>query len=266
MYTTGGWSWELDPADQPYPDYVADPRRPSMNVSTALFSSHVPRTTSRRVLLDAGTRYTAFKVTDPAGINELAVDLEAGLFAQFDAGHSLDNIGWDGVFGAFLVQSWSETVIWRGGYRHLSAHLGDEYIEATGRRRTGYTREGFVLGVCYRWSDPVMIYVEPDWAWYLGNSERQKRWAMAGGLQYEGSRSLWNGTTAVYAGLHVRAFQESGWNPDVVGQIGLHVTRDPRSANLRLALGGYVGRAILGEYALDFYEAYASLGVMLDFY
>ena len=38
----------------------------------------------------------------------------------------VDNIGWDGRYGMFAVWDWSNKVVARVGYRHLSAHLGDE--------------------------------------------------------------------------------------------------------------------------------------------
>jgi hypothetical protein len=38
----------------------------------------------------------------------------------------VDNIGWDGRYGMFAVWDRSNKVVARVGYRHLSAHLGDE--------------------------------------------------------------------------------------------------------------------------------------------
>ena len=35
---------------------------------------------------------------------------------------------------------------------------------------------------------------------------------------------------------------------------------------LRLGLEGYVGRSILGEFALDYYDAYLALLLMFDWY
>jgi hypothetical protein len=73
-------------------------------------------------------------------------------------------------------------------------------------------------------------------------------------------------STAFYAAAHVRAFAETSWDPGVSVQTGFHVKRDQRSANLRLGLEGYVGRAILGEFALDYDEAYLTAGIFFDFY
>jgi hypothetical protein len=85
----------------------------------------------------------------------------------------------------------------------------------------------------------------------MGNENRQKRWAAEGGIQYEGPRDMWNNGTAFYAAAHVRAFDETDWEPGLSVQTGFHVKRDERSSNLRLGLEGCVGRAILGEFTLD---------------
>ena len=261
------WLLELDPDDQPYPDYLADPRRPRMEVGVGVADSDIPDTSSARVMLDLGTRYTLLKITPSrAGKNEFALDIEGCLFTQFDPGNSLDNIGWDGRYGIFAVWDWSDKVAARIGYRHISAHLGDEYIEETGRQRIGYTRDDLALGLAYHLNERVLIYVEPNWAWSLGNENRQKRWAAEGGIQYEGPRHMWNSSTAFYAAAHVRAFDETDWEPGVSMQTGVHVKRDARSSNLRFGLEGYVGRAILGEFALDYDEMYLTAGIFFDFY
>ncbi|MBC2709554.1 MAG: DUF1207 domain-containing protein [Desulfosarcina sp.] len=261
------WVLELDPDDQPYPDYVADPRRPRMHVGIGVANSDIPETSSGRVMLDLGTRYTLFKIqTDPSGINEFSLDIEGGLFTQFDPGNGLDNIGWDGRYGIFAVWDWSDKVVARAGYRHISAHLGDEYIENTGRQRINYARADLAFGLGYFLSDEILIYVEPSWACSMGNEARQKPWAVEGGLQYQEPHNMWNGSTAFYAAAHVRAFEETSWDPGVSAQVGFHITRDQRSSNLRLGLEGYIGRAILGEFALDYDEAYLTAGFFLDFY
>ncbi len=192
--------------------------------------------------------------------------MEGALFTQFDLMNSLDSVGWDGRFGVWAVHDWSHRVVWRAGYRHLSAHLGDEYIEITGRKRVGYTRDMLALGVSFLADEHLTVYVEPTWAWGLGNPDRQKRWSVEGGISYTGPQVLWNGSTAWYGGVHVRSFQETGWEPGISVQTGYRVKRDPGSSNLRLAVEGYVGRAILGEFALDYHDAYLTLGLIIDFY
>lgn len=261
------WLLELDPDDQPYPDYLADPRRPRMEVGVGVADSEIPSTSSTRVMLDLGTRYTLLKITPiKEGKNEFALDIEGGLFTQFDPGNGLDNIGWDGRYGVFAVWDWSDKIVARVGYRHISAHLGDEYIEQTGRQRINYTRDDLAFGLGYYLSETILVYAEPSWAWSMGNENRQKRWAAEGGVQYEGPRDMWNDSTAFYLAAHVRTFAETDWDPGLSVQAGVHVKRDQRSSNLRLGVEGYIGRAVLGEFALDYDEMYLTAGIFFDFY
>jgi hypothetical protein len=108
------WLLELDPDDQPYPDYLADPRRPRMEVGVGVADSEIPSASSTRVMLDLGTRYTLLKITPvKEGKNEFALDIEGGLFTQFDPGNGLDVIGWDGRCGVFA--GWTGATRWRRG-------------------------------------------------------------------------------------------------------------------------------------------------------
>ncbi|MEH6471673.1 MAG: DUF1207 domain-containing protein [Halopseudomonas sp.] len=266
MVGRGGRVWEFDPNDQPYPAYVADPRRPRMNVSIGWTNTDIPETSSGRIMLDAGTRYTLFKVSNPNSANEFAIDIEGGLFTQFDLGNQLDSIGWEGVYGIYGVYEWNNTLDMRFGYKHLSAHLGDEYIETTGRERVGYTRDALIAGFAWRLDNAWTAYVEPSWAFGMGNEERQERLGIDGGAQYQGPFDLWNGNMAFYGAAHVRAFKESNWKPGITGQLGYLIKRDTSSSNLRLVLEAYTGRAILGEFALDYDETYLTAGFIFDFY
>lgn len=261
------WTWEFDPAIQPYPEYVADPRRPRMQVAIGAFDSDISDTSSGRIMLDAGTRYSLFHVkTDSKSIDEFALDIEGALFTQFDTGNKLDVVGWDGIFGVLAVYDWNDRLNVRAGYRHLSAHLGDEYQENTNRPRINYTRDALVLGLAWEYENGVTTYVEPSWAWGLGNDDLQESWAILGGLQYEGPFEYWNGSAAFFSGTHVRSFEESDWELDVSAVAGYLVKRDARSSNVRFQLEFYHGRAILGEFAFDNDETYLTAGVVFDFY
>lgn len=261
------WTWEFDPATQPYPEYVADPRRPRMQVGLSAIDSDISETSSGRIMLDAGTRYTLFHVkTDSEGIDEFALDIEGALFTQFDTGNKLDVVGWDGVFGVLAVYDWDDQLNLRVGYRHLSAHLGDEYQENTDRERINYTRDALVLGLAWEFDNGITTYVEPSWAWGLGNDDLQEKWAILGGLQYQGPFDYWNGSAAFFSGAHLRSFEENDWELDLSATTGFLVKRDERSSNVRLQLEFYHGRAILGEFALDNDETYLTVGAVFDFY
>ena len=264
-FSIGTWNFELDPGHRPYPEYLADPRRMRFALGVAGFDSDISESSGMRAMLDAAVRYTLFRV-ETGGGRDFALEILGGVFLQFDMGEKLDSIGYDGLYGANLVFGINDRWTTRLCYRHLSAHIGDEYVERTGRERVGYTREDLAIGVAWQFHDRWLAYVEPGWATRNGNRERQADLSFDGGLQYEGPRRLWNDSSAFYAGLHVRAFEESDWKPGISVQTGFHVRGRADRTNVRMGLEAYTGRAILGEYALDFDESYLLASFMLDFY
>jgi hypothetical protein len=64
----------------------------------------------------------------------------------------------------------------------------------------------------------------------------------------------------------LRPFGETSWDPGVGFQTGFHVKLGRRSENLRLGLEGYIGLAILDEFALEYDETYLTTGFFFDFY
>lgn len=74
------------PSEQPYPSYIADPRRPRKHFGVGAITSDVPERTNGVINLDAGTRITLLKMEK--GSNEFALDfneayLTLGLFFGF---------------------------------------------------------------------------------------------------------------------------------------------------------------------------------------
>jgi len=257
---------ELIPGDQNYPIYVADPRRPRTHAGIGYIDSDIPEISNSIVNLDAGTRFTLLKMHKGSeSANTFSLDIEGGLFARFDLVNSFDNIGWDGRFGAYINWERYGPVVIRFGYRHLSSHVGDEYVKKTGRRRINYDRDDLRIGLGYRFANNALVYVEPSYAFHLGNTSRQDNPAVEGGIQYQGPYKMWKGSTGLYTGLHVSSYDENGWNPSISGQLGLKIKRDPEKIKLRVGFEGYVGRAIIGEYALDYDESYLTVGFSVEY-
>ncbi len=265
-FQLGNWQMEWIPDKTPYPSYLADPRRPRMHMGVGATGTDIPETSSGLINLDAGTRVTLLKMQRGSdGANEFSLDVEGALFTRFDLIRGLDNYGWDGRYGIYAAWDWSDTIMARFGHRHISSHLGDEYMENTGTPRFNYTRNDLRMGWGIQAADGMLFYVEPSWAWYLGN-DRLKKWIIEGGYQYQGPYTAWKDSMAWYGGIHIASFQENGWNPSVSCQVGVKLKRDPKQTILRFAVEGYAGRAVLGEFALDYNEAYLSAGFFFDYF
>ena len=257
--------WQLGPVDAIQPDHLADPRRPRTEVAqVAIIESElgdVFGVGDGRFALAVGERFRALRYAGEGGTWQL--DIDAAIFAQFDQAASLDNIGWDGVYGAQLSNRRSEDWAWKVAYLHRSAHLGDEFVLETGRDRIDYTRDEFNLGVA--WTPPAA-----PWAFYFEagygvtlSSSRQQPLKLRAGLQRVQSRPVVFGHLGWYLAADGQWFEEESWDPVFNLRAALTApTRNP-GRGFELGLELYHGRSPLGEFT-PWDEAAASLFLAYD--
>jgi len=256
--------WEFLPEAGFYPLYIADPLRPQSALMLIWVpSSDIPETGNGRFALHLGGQYpiVAFH---PDGNPDLGwqLDFEGGFFGHFDLGYSLDNIGWDGLFGLLLDYKPRSDLAFRFGTQHDSAHVGDEYLERTGRSRVGYTREEFVLGVSWQATRSWRTYFEVGSQ--FGGDDFQEPWRAQTGIEYLGRRLTPRVRASWYAALDLRAYQENDWHPRATVQVGLMIPTGRGRSRYRPAFEVGTGRTVLGEFYRSS-ETYAGLGWYLDF-
>jgi hypothetical protein len=270
QFDTGGdpgtgrrWEVTLVPQGDLYEPYVADPLRPTFMVQRMAFGrTGIAEAGRQRYGLRLGGLFGLVRF-HPAGEPDrgVQVNIEAGFLGHFDLDHSYDNIGWDGIYG--LIASWrgEGPVTLRFGLHHVSAHVGDEHADRTGRRRIGYTREEVLLGASWRIDPRWRIYAEGGWAHDLRNEELQERGRLQAGLEHESPGRLWKGRLGWYAAVDAAATQERDWRVSTTVQAGLMLPADGRRWRLGLEYGR--GRSAMAEYFQDD-ERYVALGLSLD--
>jgi hypothetical protein len=230
--------------------FIADPHRPGAGLLGEFYlSTDIEQATEQGFYLKVGGRFGLLRWlpnTDTGRIWQ--VSLEAGLDAQFDGGSNLDNTGWDGNYGLVVsttVQGgkWS----YKTGILHTSAHIGDEWIERTGRRRIGYTREEALAAVSWQFAPSWRTYVEGAWGYELRTGDDLMA-PLRGqvGLEWELPEELWNDLAGWYAATDLSFWEERDWRIDVSLQVGLRMTSADRT--WRLGLQYYDGRVPLGEF------------------
>ncbi len=251
------------PAGQLYLPYLADPHQVGFGVQWLNFVNvAIPQSGNNRVALKAGGRFGIAG----GGASELSaaswqIDLLGGFNAQFDADHSLDNIGWDGWYGMLVTTGEPRATSFKLGVIHDSSHVGDEYMERTGRTRIGYTRHELAAGVSHALARQWRLYAEGAWGFLLGNEELMQPGRAQAGVEFESCRRLNGRCTGWFAALDLSAMEERDWHRDLAAATGLIVRSSGRT--WRFGIEWYRGRPPIGEF-FQYTESYLSLGVWLD--
>ena len=260
---SGQWDTTLFPLGDLYPPYVADPHRVGFGVEWLSFThTEIPTYGDNRVAIRAGGVLGIVRI-HPSGEEERGwqLSLEGGFNGQYDVGHSLDNIGWDGRYGLAATSSPSAQWAFKLGALHDSGHLGDEYIERTGRIRIGYTRQEINAAASWFPDERVRTYLETGWGYELSNKQLQEPGRIQFGLEYESPP--WPGKARIswYGAADFSAMEERDWRVDRSLQAGLAKHTDSRT--WRFGIEWYRGRPPLGEF-FQYTEEYVSLGLWID--
>jgi hypothetical protein len=169
--------------------------------------------------------------------------MHMAFLGRFDPDNKYDAIGWDGYFGSMLA---FRPIAWLGvkfAHQHDSAHVADEYIEATGRRRITYTREELAVGVMYEGIPVLRPYVEAGYAVHLGPADGLRRWRTQAGLELD--------LGLPYAAVDATFWQEQRWQPTVTAQLGVKFEQRDAGRRYGLAMQFESGRSVLGEFFRD---------------
>jgi hypothetical protein len=257
-----GRSLSLFPAGEVYPVYIADPHKTENAAMAQIYArATILDSDDVRSGLKAGGRVGILRL-DPAapGGRSWQFSIDAGLDAQFDSNHKLDNIGWDGNYGVTLTTASAGRLSLKLGLLHCSAHVGDEYAERTGRRRLDYTRQEMVLGLAFRISRGWRAYADGGYGMDL-LTEEQRRWRAQAGIEYVSRRRLWGGRFGTYAALDVQIWDERRWELDYAVQAGVTTTSGGR--RWRVGLQYEDSRPPMGEFFQDS-EGWVTFGIWMD--
>lgn len=259
------WRGIFAPGSDLYPRYIADPLRPTMAMQYLVISdSDIPNTGDSRFLYNLGGRFGLMRIysnnrTD-AGFQ---IDLQAAFLGMFDIENQTDNIGWDGLYGLLLTWADGQGTAVKFGMQHDSSHIGDEYVESTGRTRINYTREEVVLGLSRKLISDLRVYGEGAYGYDLRNQDIQEPWRLQGGIQYEDGDRFRGGRLGWYAAVDLTSYEENDWDLNLSIQAGLVAPIQKLARTFRLGVAYYNGRSILGEFS-QFDEEYFSLGLWVD--
>jgi len=251
------------PTEHLYPAYLADPYEPRFQMKLQSYAnSSIPDTGSSRWDLMAGASLIVYegKSTDNSRYGWQLVFLGA-VRAQFDNDNNQDSLAWEGIYGLEAAFRYHNNFAWRLGTKHYSSHVGDEYIERTGRTRIQYTREEWRAGLAWNVAELYTIYADIAYAFSLRNKDLQDYGRAQVGLQYEKPGQFMNGNVGWYSALDISAYEENDWDNNITFQIGFDFPVKDR--RWRIGLEYYDGRSQYGEFFQN-KEQYVSFGLWMD--
>ena len=154
--TAGIYCWQTFPDGLMYRSYIAGEKEPRMGVAWLnedTFGPLVEAALGGRVGL---VRYGSCGSVDPQGWQ---LDLEGAALPRLDSSNS-ELVAVDFRFGLILTHRCGPTA-WKGGYYHLSSHLGDEWLlDNLGFVRNNYVRDAILLGCHHRINQDLAVYGE----------------------------------------------------------------------------------------------------------
>ncbi len=197
----------------------------------------------------------------PAG-GQVQVDFAAGAFSQFN----LDVASPQLLNTDFTV---GMPVTWRHGpdslrvsFYHQSSHLGPRFFAQ-------YRPADYALS--YEALSALWSHGWGCWRVYGGGAyllwptpSDLKPVQLQGGIEFRGQRILW-GFARVIAGLDVKSWSETDWNPDASLKFGLEYAGfNPAQRTLSVMLEAYSGRMPHGQF-YKFTTGYVGIGAYLGF-
>ena len=259
---SSGTSLTFFPSGDVYRVYVADPHRPTNAlVESSIFDNTIPEVGSPVTRLAAGGRFGMLRIgpAKPGG-RAWQVSIEAGFDAVFDSKNRLDAVGWDGNYGLTLTTASSSRVALKIAVLHVSAHLGDEFQDRTGRERINYTREEVAVGVAWQWSPRWRLYGETGGAYRMGHPSLDT-WRAQSGIEFDSGRGPCGQKFACYAAVDVSTFEERKWRVDLTANVGIVIHGPGRTT--RLFVEWHDGRPTPNEFFLDSLSS-LSVGLKID--
>ncbi|WP_460595847.1 DUF1207 domain-containing protein [Geomonas sp. Red276] len=251
------------PAGSPYPPHLADPHRPGFGVEHLSYTrTAIPDASPERLNVKVGGIFGLAGISSSEQSDRL---LQLGFIGAYDGLYDirkqLDSIGWDGDYGLELSGRWSRALGGMLSLHHRSSHLGDEYIQRTGRKRIGYTREEIAGGVSVAPFEGWHLYAETGWGAWLGNRSVMKPWRLEGGVEYQSPQKYLGNRVGYYAAFDTTSMEERDWRGDLSLQAGLYMRSFGRL--WRLGGGFYHGRPTVGEF-FTATEEYLNVGFWME--
>lgn len=130
---------------------------------------------------------------------------------------------------------------------HMSSHLGDDYIKRTGITTDKFSFDSYKTLVAFNPNDFVRLYAGYNFI-MRNREERRGRHAVQAGAEWK-SRWRWRQHAQLYSATDFQSWKRTGWNPNVVTQLGVRLSRSPQAHHAICVYGEYAaGRRMNGQF------------------
>lgn len=260
-YSASGWAWTLLPDDLLYTSYLGQPKEPRLGSAWLYDPDH-----GWYWDLEVGARVGVLRYGSPSGAlpEGWQLDVWGAAFPRlnFSQGGDLDAVD----FSAGVPLTWREGP-WQAKleYRHLSSHVGDEFLLRTpGFMRLNYLRDSVVLGGGFFPTPDVRLYGEADYAFRRDGGAQP--WHFRFGVDYSPQPAQawlgWYGTPFAAIGGELREEVEFGGGVNAVAGWQF---RGPESRRLlRVGVQYYNGKSLQFSF-FDTHEQLIGLGIWYDY-
>ncbi|MBN2676264.1 MAG: DUF1207 domain-containing protein [Alphaproteobacteria bacterium] len=143
---------------------------------------------------------------------------------------------------------------------HVSSHLGDEYMEATGYTRFQYNTEGFDILLAYEPIEGLRVFGGGDYYFNTDPLDIGSNMIHFGG-EYIHPTPLFENTYFIVMG-DFKLFERNDYSPNSTGAIGFEFKRSDGQRHMRILLEGYTGSSPHTQF---YYTHTNYYGVTLQF-
>jgi len=247
---------EWFPEGLAYRHPLADPRAP---VTGVRFQFPIDGEDDFKIENRLATHLAIWRKGDPE-VAAFEVQAEGAAFGRFNFNENWDMDGVDFRFG-FPIVSRAGPIALKLHPWHMTSHLGDEFIERTGRERVVYARNEICLGLSWDIDKEWRVYLEAGYALSRGDVNEPLR--LMAGAETVGRHFGPDGPD-VFAALNLTSFEEQDYGIQFNLEAGVWLRPEKSNRGVRLSLGYFRGPSALTQFFED-NEEYWSLGFSLPF-
>jgi hypothetical protein len=160
------------------------------------------------------------------------------------------------------------TFAWAGwqakiSYEHTSSHLGDQFMENTGRRHEGLVDDEVVLALAYRFDNALRLYGQYGYGFGFSSLDGRLPNRFDWGIEW--SRQHPTGLRGQpFAAFDMELREVQGYQPNSTLEVGWQWLSQAMRPGLRLALTYYNGDSVYGQFFRD-RERWVGLGLFMDY-